>query len=140
MIRDARALVTTCKSVLTEPRNTQRVRQKTDSRVEHSQRATSGSLLAASALFLRTDCTNARCVTRYITPRNVGQYPPLGQNKSCISDLDWTIRRFVNDHQGPSPSTSYGYPQLCSTVFYLSYYKIYLSISTCGNCTSLLST
>ncbi|GBP85609.1 hypothetical protein EVAR_67721_1 [Eumeta japonica] len=60
----------TCKSVLTEPRNTQRIRQKTDSRVEHSKRATSGSLLAGFPVTRRTDCTNARGVTRYITPRN----------------------------------------------------------------------
>ncbi|GBP06834.1 hypothetical protein EVAR_70563_1 [Eumeta japonica] len=50
---------------------------KTDSRVEHSKRATSGSLLAGFPVTRRTDCTNARGVTRYITPRNAGQYPPL---------------------------------------------------------------
>lgn len=34
--------------------------------------------LIARALFLRTDCSNVRRVTRYITPRYANQYPPHG--------------------------------------------------------------
>ncbi|GBP66075.1 hypothetical protein EVAR_37537_1 [Eumeta japonica] len=52
-------------------------KNRTASRVEHSKRATSGSLLAGFPVTRRTECTNARGVTRHITPRNAGQYPPL---------------------------------------------------------------
>ncbi|KAI8426746.1 hypothetical protein MSG28_014443 [Choristoneura fumiferana] len=69
--------------VLTEPRNSQRIRQKTDSRVEHSKRATSGSLLAGFPVTISTYCTNARCATCYIIPRNVGQYPPYDNKEEC---------------------------------------------------------
>ncbi|GBP94612.1 hypothetical protein EVAR_70002_1 [Eumeta japonica] len=36
----------------------------------------------------RTDCTNARGVTRYITPRNAGQYPPLHGSGTVPDTLD----------------------------------------------------
>ncbi|GBP62543.1 hypothetical protein EVAR_21915_1 [Eumeta japonica] len=96
----------TCKSVLTEPRNTQRIRQKTDSRVKHSKRATSGSLLAGFPVTRRTECTNARGVTRYITPRNPSQHTKLWRCKVSHESVAAAGRRFDN-HQ-PLPDQLIG--------------------------------
>ncbi|GBP27295.1 hypothetical protein EVAR_77309_1 [Eumeta japonica] len=80
--------------VLTEPRNTQRIRQKTDSRVEHSKRATSGSLLAGFPVTRRTECTNARGVTRHITPRNAVA-PTRSVTLGCVRSSPFSFASYV---------------------------------------------